>query len=187
MYSLPAFICIISLPIPNHCPHTLVKQCCHVGRAIPIPSAKPADTISNGHSLAPSILQRISQAAARLLLQRHDVSMVAYLDDWFIFGPCIPVSNILHTFHDTGFTVNMSKSHLQPTLRLANLGLDIDVSRSRITPTPSCVDHLLKPVALLPQASRQVFRRITDYKTWLAWAMAWPIFAATRLLQRDSY
>jgi hypothetical protein len=54
-------------------------------------------------------------------------------------------------------------------------------------PTTACLQHLQDLLALVPQASPQDLRRIAGYATWLAWAMNWPTFIATHLLQRETY
>jgi hypothetical protein len=112
--------------------------------------------------------------------------MVAYLDDWLILAPVIPVRDIVKTLQDIGLTLNREKSHLQPSGKLVYLGLGTDLPRQQIQPIPQCIHHLLELLAILPGASSQDARRITGYVTWLAWAMNWPMFAASHLLQKDS-
>jgi hypothetical protein len=113
--------------------------------------------------------------------------MVAYLDDWLTFAEELPVPQILQERQTLGLTINFATSVLQPTRRLTYLGLDIDLPNQRIQATTLCIQHSLQLIALLPQASQQDLRRITGYVTWLAWAMNWPMFSATLLLQRDPY
>jgi hypothetical protein len=139
-----------------------------------------------GHPLAPSILQRFSAQVASVLHRQHDVSMVAYLDDWLLFGPQLPVDQILQT-SQLGVTINHQKSRLVPTRRLVYLGLDVNLFRQQLQPTPPCIQHLTELLAMVPQAMQQDLRRITGYVTWLAWAMAWPMYIATLILSRDTY
>jgi hypothetical protein len=40
-----------------------------------------------GHPMAPYILQRLANAVATHLNHHFNISLVAYLDDWLIFGP----------------------------------------------------------------------------------------------------
>jgi hypothetical protein len=139
-----------------------------------------------GHPLAPYILQRLSTAVANKLNQQFQVSMIAYLDDWLIFGPHLPAPRILATLQQMGFTINFRKSIVQPTSRLVYLGLQIDARNSLLQPTPHCLQHMRDLLSLVPQASPQDLRRITGYITCLAWAMNWPTFIATHL-QRETY
>jgi hypothetical protein len=44
--------------------------------------------------------------------------------------------------------------------------------------------HLL---SLVPQSSQLDLRRIAGYLSWLAWAMNWPTFMATHILQRETF
>jgi hypothetical protein len=140
-----------------------------------------------GHPLAPYILQCLSTAVANKLNQQFQVSMIAYLDDWLIFGPHLLAPRILATLQQTGFTINFRKSIVQPTSRLVYLGLQIDARNSLLQPTPHCLQHMRDLLSLVPQASPQDLRCITGYVTWLAWAMNWPTFIATHLLQRETY
>jgi hypothetical protein len=139
-----------------------------------------------GHPLAPSILQRFAAQVAAVLHRNHDIAMVAYLDDWLLFGAQIPVPEILQTIRQLGITINTEKSHLIPTRRLIYLGLDVNLFRQQIQITEVCITHL-QALALVPQATQQDLRRITGYVTWLAWAMAWPMYIATHILHRDTY
>jgi hypothetical protein len=42
-------------------------------------------------------MQRVAQAVAYILHRQHNVSMLAYLDDWLIFSSGLDVPAILHT------------------------------------------------------------------------------------------
>jgi DNA-binding IclR family transcriptional regulator len=89
--------------------------------------------------------------------------MVAYLDDWLLFAPHIPVPRILQTLQKLGITINPSKSHLVPTRRLIYLGLEINLFRQQIQATAPCLQHLRELLALVPQVTTQDLRRITGY------------------------
>jgi hypothetical protein len=95
-----------------------------------------------GHPLAPSILQRYAAQVASILHRLHGVAMVAYLDDWLIFGHQVPVQDILQMLLQLGITINPSKSILTPTRRLIYLGLDVNLLRQQMQPTPQCITHL---------------------------------------------
>jgi hypothetical protein len=140
-----------------------------------------------GHPLAPAIVQRLAQHVARHLHQLFEVAMVSYLDDWLIYGENLPVVQIVAAITRFGLTINTQKSVLQPSKALIYLGLHIDVPNHIIQATPQCIQHLLELLAIVPRASRQDLARITGYATWLAWALNWPTFAATHLLQRETY
>jgi hypothetical protein len=112
---------------------------------------------------------------------------MAYLDDWLIFGPRLPVGPILASLRQMGFTLNLRKSVIYPTSRLTYLGLKIDARNGLLRPTPQCLQHMRDLLSVVPQASPQDLRRIAGYVTWLAWAMNWPTFIATHLLQRETY
>jgi hypothetical protein len=139
-----------------------------------------------GHSLAPAFMQRLSTAVGRYLHTHHQVSMVAYLDDWLIFGE-LPVTDILHSVQDLGLCINYSKSILQPTTTMTYLGLNISTANLLVTPTESCLRHLLDLVSIVPQASRQDLQRIAGYIAWIAYAMGWPQFLSTLIYQRSTY
>jgi hypothetical protein len=113
--------------------------------------------------------------------------MVAYLDDWLLFAPETPVPQVLQTLQQLGITINPNKSHLVPTRRIVYLGLEINLFRQQIQPTTRCLQHQIELLALVPQATTQDLRSITGYLTWLAWGMAWPMFIATLIMQRDTY
>jgi hypothetical protein len=140
-----------------------------------------------GHPLAPSIMQRVSLAVARLL-HRHYVTIVSYLDDWLIFSAApIPVPSILRLIRQVGLQINESKSILTPTTSIVYLGLSIDTRLLRLQPTPGCIQHLRFLISLTPQAPHQDLLCITGYLSWLCYAMGWPTFIATTVLQRLSY
>jgi hypothetical protein len=155
--------------------------------------------LSMGHSLAPSILQRLSQHVAAILHQRFGVSMVAYLDDWLIFGQSLPSRAIITALQHLGLTINFEKSVVRPASsliylglhidlpKLIYLGLHIDLPKQLFQPTVDCITHLLQLLSIVPKASSQDLRRITGYATWLAWALNWPMFAATHILQCNTY
>jgi hypothetical protein len=67
-----------------------------------------------GHPLAPYILQRVASSVAAHLNARFDVAMIAYLDDWLIFGPQLQASSIIQEVRRLGFTINEHKSSLRP-------------------------------------------------------------------------
>jgi hypothetical protein len=67
-----------------------------------------------GHPLAPSIMQRLATAVAPHLHQLIGIAMVAYLDDWLVFGPRLNVPTILRIIN-LGLQLNMQKSILRPT------------------------------------------------------------------------
>jgi hypothetical protein len=140
-----------------------------------------------GHPLAPYILQRLAKAVATHINRLFGTAMVAYLDDWLFFQPDIPAAAIIQEIRRLGFTINISKSILQPTQRLVYLGLEISAITQQLQPTPACVDHMMQLIGLVPQASPLDLRRITGYISWLAWSMNWPTFLATHLLQREPY
>jgi hypothetical protein len=139
-----------------------------------------------GHPLAPYILQRLLSAVAHHLHRLFNVPMIAYLD-WLIFGPALPASHIIRELQAMGFTINTAKSILQPTAALTYFGLRIDAITGLLCPTPACLQHMRDLFSLVPHASPQDLRRITGYVTWLAWAMNWPTFIATHLLQCETY
>lgn len=81
--------------------------------------------------------------------------MVAYLNNWLIYGARLKVSAIVAEIQHLGFTINLEKSHLQPTSALIYLGLHINIPRQTIEPTQQCLQHLRDLIALVPQASFQ--------------------------------
>jgi hypothetical protein len=59
---------------------------------------------------------------------KFGVSMVAYLDDWLIYGQApLPAAVITKEIERLGISINLRKSFLQPTNRLEYLGLDINL------------------------------------------------------------
>jgi hypothetical protein len=125
-----------------------------------------------GQPLAPSMMQRVSTAVARSVTNTLGITIVAYLDDWLFFpDTAIPVQRLLQHLQDLGFTINQRKSILQPTTALVYLGLNIDTVRGFITPTPSCLLHLMDLISIVPQTTQQDLQRIMGYVAWLAFAM----------------
>jgi hypothetical protein len=140
-----------------------------------------------GHPMAPYILQRLAQAVAVFINQKFGSAMIAYLDDWLFFQQHLPAQQIIREIQRLGFTINFSKSIIQPTSRLIYLGLLIDAPAQQLRPTPECLQHMMELLSIVQQASPLDLRRITGYISWLAWAMNWPTFMATHLLQRETY
>jgi hypothetical protein len=139
-----------------------------------------------GHPLAPSIMQRVSLIVARTLHQNFDVTMISYLDDWLIFATSpLPVDDILQSIHNIGLQINKAKSILRPTTSLVYLGLHIETLFQRLTPTQACIRHVHYLLDIVPHAIRQDLQRITGYVSWLCFAMDWPAFIATTILQRS--
>jgi hypothetical protein len=95
-------------------------------------------------------------------------------------------NSCVSTLRDIGLTLNYEKSHLQPTGNLEIFGLDIDLPRPQISLPRSvysiCWDFWRFYRRLPPRAYGE-----SPDVTWIVWAMNWPIFAASHLLQRDSY
>jgi hypothetical protein len=58
--------------------------------------------------------------------------MVAYLDDWLIFGNQLPAAEILQTIQQLGIHINFKKSVLQPVSQLIYLGLLISVPTKQL-------------------------------------------------------
>jgi hypothetical protein len=92
-----------------------------------------------GHPLAPAVMQRVATAAARYIHQCTGAHMVAYLNDWLIFGHDLPVPQILNAIQRLGFQINYQKSSLIPATALVYLGLNISSAQLTITPTESCI------------------------------------------------
>jgi hypothetical protein len=137
--------------------------------------------------MAPSVMQRVATAVVRHLHALFGTSMVAYLDDWLIFGPHLPVNDIIYAIQQVGLQMNYEKSILEPTTALVYLGLHISNATSTLTPTPQCLQHLLDLVSVLPQATRQDLQRIAGFVAWLTYAMGWPQFLATMIYHRSGY
>lgn len=141
-----------------------------------------------GHTLAPSIMQRLATDVARHLHQQFQVCMVAYLDDWLLFSEdVIPADDILQELQHMGIVLNMQKSIITPTTRLTYLGLDIDTQQQTIRATPACLQHLNDLISLVPRATRQDLLRIAGYVSWLAWAPGWPQFLSYGIRHSDTY
>jgi hypothetical protein len=136
--------------------------------------------------MAPYVLQRLSQAVAEHINHKFGTAKVAYLDDWLFFQPDIPAEDIIHEIQHLGFT-NRTKSVLQPTSDLIYLGLRINAITQQLQPTPQCLHHMMELASLVPHASPLDLRRIAGYVSWLTWAMNWPTFIATHLLNRETF
>jgi hypothetical protein len=85
-----------------------------------------------------------------------------------------------------GITINNEKSVLVPTRRLTYLSLDVNLFRQQLQATDACITHLRELLSIVPRSTQQDLRRVTGYVTWLAWAMAWPMYIATHILHRDT-
>jgi hypothetical protein len=116
-------------------------------------------------------MQRFAMDIARQLHTQFFVSVVAYLDDWLIFGQSVPATRIQQYLEDIGFTITRKKSVLSPTQKLTYLGLRISILQQQPTPTAQCLQHLAELITTVLQASRQDLLRITGYSAWLAWAI----------------
>jgi hypothetical protein len=131
-----------------------------------------------GQPLAPTTMQRLSIAVARLH-QQHNITMVAYLDDWLTFSlEPIPVARILATLQQAGITINKEKSILNPTTAITFLGLKIDSRRMKLRPTRACTAHMIQLASVVPSATRMDLQRIGGYIACLAYAMRWPLLMA---------
>lgn len=53
--------------------------------------------------------------------------MVAYLDDWLVFGEHIPMPEVLQEQASLGLTINFENSIINPCQRLIYLALNIDL------------------------------------------------------------
>jgi len=67
-----------------------------------------------GHPMAMSIMQRLEQAVTHSLHQNISSSMIAWLDNWLIFHPLLPVEDTVQHIQDLGLTINKEKSTLTP-------------------------------------------------------------------------
>jgi hypothetical protein len=94
-----------------------------------------------GHPLAPYILQRVATAVSTHLNQHFNLSMIAYLDDWLIFGTDLPSSDIQQEVRRLGFAISERKLVLQPSSQLVYLGLHINAVTQQLQPTEGCLDH----------------------------------------------
>jgi len=130
---------------------------------------------------------RLAQAVAQHINQKFGTAMVAYLDDWLFFQPHLPAQDIIQEIQRLGFTINLNKSVIHPTSDLIYLGLRINAETQQLQPTPDCLRHMMQLASLVPQASPLDIRCIAGYISWLAWAMNWPTFMATHLLQQETY
>jgi hypothetical protein len=116
-----------------------------------------------GHPLAPAVMQRLSIAVARLLHQRFNITMVAYLDDWLIFS-IRPIA----TLQQVGITINKDKSRLTPTSVLVYLGLKIDTRTMQLRPTQACIHHMMQLASVVPNATRMDLQRLAGIRDGVA-------------------
>jgi ribonuclease HI len=132
-------------------------------------------------------MQQVATTAGRHIHSRTGAHMVAYLDDWLIFGDSLNVPAILDTVAELGFQINYAKSILTPATALVYLGLNISTEHLTITPTNACLRQLIRLVSVLPQASRLDLQRIAGYVAWIVYAMGWPAFLSSLIYQRSAY
>jgi hypothetical protein len=86
--------------------------------------------------------------------------MIAYLDDWLVFGPKLPAQQIVQTITDMGITINHRNSILQPTSGLIYLGLRLDAHQQQLRANPRCIQNLLELLTTVSQADKIVLKFI---------------------------
>jgi hypothetical protein len=137
-------------------------------------------------------MQRFAINIAHLLNRESDVSMIAYLDDWLIYGEDLLMLATFHRLQQLRITINTKKSVTPATGNyqsshqhlLTYLGLNINLFRRTMQATPACLSHLQDLLSLVPQASQQDLLCIMS---WLAWALGWPQFLAQNICQHGTY
>lgn len=138
-----------------------------------------------GHPLASSIIQRFGRAVAAILHRQFSICAVAYLNDWLIFGASQPAQDILRILEHLGLPLNRRNCTSAPVFGCI-LGPGPRCATAAVFSFTACTHRLLELVTSVPHASLQVLRSIAGYATWLAWVLAWPIFAVTALLAKDT-
>ena len=92
-----------------------------------------------GAAKSPEIFHRLTQAVTRMIARRGFRTILAYLDDFLIFGDSkheceLAYSELILLLGELGFSINWEKA-VAPTQRLTFLGIEIDtVLRQLILP-----------------------------------------------------
>ncbi|KAJ1135528.1 hypothetical protein NDU88_001967 [Pleurodeles waltl] len=108
-----------------------------------------------GLTSAPRVFTKV-MAVVAAHLRKREVAVFPYLDDWLIKAksPEIVLSHLRMTtqlLFDLGFSVNVPKSHLEPSQRLLFIGAVLDTTRFRAYPPPQRVRDIQ---ALIPLFQR---------------------------------
>ena len=111
-----------------------------------------------GLNVAPRIFTKMLQPVAAFLRTRG-VILHRYLDDWLVRAKSAHqalahTQLVVDTLTRLGWLVNQSKSELIPSQRAVFLGMDIDLRRGRLYPTPDKLTKIKVWINFLHQARR---------------------------------
>ena len=100
-----------------------------------------------GLSTAPQVFTRV-MAPVSAILHSMGIRMRRYLDDWFVQSSSREslvrdLQTVLHLCHELGIVVNPQKSNLIPSQVVQYLGVMIDATSFRASPSPECISRLL--------------------------------------------
>lgn len=99
-----------------------------------------------GFTTAPRVFTKCLVVVAAHLRRQH-IHVFPYLDDWHIKASS-QAKCLQHThktvplLHDLGFTVNLSKSHLQPSHTQKYLGATLDTQKALACPSPARIRNI---------------------------------------------
>ncbi|KAJ1109751.1 hypothetical protein NDU88_007110 [Pleurodeles waltl] len=99
-----------------------------------------------GLTSAPQVFTKVMSVVAAEL-RRKGIAVFPYLDDWFIKAksPELVLHHLQSTtqlLFDLGFSVNVPKSHLEPSQRLLFIGAVLDTTLSRAFPPPQRIQDI---------------------------------------------
>ena len=100
-----------------------------------------------GLSMAPQVFTRV-MAPVSAILHSMGIRMRRYLDDWLVQSSSREslvrdLQTVLHLCHELGIVVNHQKSNLIPSQVVQYLGVIIDATSFRASPSPERVSSLL--------------------------------------------
>ena len=112
-----------------------------------------------GLSTAPQVFTRV-MAPVSALLHRQGIRMCRYLDDWLLLASSRPLvlqalETVLQLCQELGIVINWEKSSLTPAQRVVYLGVILDSTRFRASPSQPRVEKLCSTVEEFLSCDRQ--------------------------------
>ena len=112
-----------------------------------------------GLSTAPQVFTRV-MAPVSVLLHRQGIRMCHYLDDWLLLASSRPLvlqalETVLQLCQGLGIIINWEKSSLTPAQRVVCLGVNLDSTLFRASPSQPSVEKLCSTVEEFLSCDRQ--------------------------------
>ena len=140
-----------------------------------------------GLATAPSLMQTVMGAIARLVMARCPaVKARVYLDDFLFSAPApdllIAIPDLLRSW---GLQLNVRKSQLLPCRQLTYLGLSLDLAERRLFVTERTRSQVLCALRALPSFSSHHASKLAGYLNFIPWVAKLPLALIIAVLRRD--